>query len=44
MNEYSGIGSFTLGGNVTEFFEKQPSYTIYGEDNHSRPPVGYGAN
>ena len=27
LNEYSGIGSFTLGGNAVEYVEKAPSYT-----------------
>ena len=29
---------------VTEFFEKQPSYNIYGNATIHVAPVGYGAN
>jgi hypothetical protein len=43
-NEYSGIGSVTLGPQVTEFFEKQPTYNIYGNATIHVAPVGYGAN
>jgi hypothetical protein len=44
LNEYSGIGSFTLGGNAVEYVEKQPSYTIYGEAAIKAVKVGFAAN
>ena len=44
LNEYSGIGSFTLGGNAVEYVEKAPSYTIYGEATMKVAKVGFAAN
>lgn len=44
LNEYSGIGSFTLGANAVEYVEKAPSYTIYGEAVIKVVKVGFAAN
>ena len=41
LNEYSGIGTYTIAGSAVDFVEKQPTYTIHSESAVYVTKVGF---